>query len=327
MGRQPGLMLRRLLVAALAAADDRQTIKYFVHKYNGLAPWLDWGGLPCRNSTRTCAGAPPRVAFLVAGASRGFVERPDVHGSYKRFVVDSFAAAGDSEVLLYLRGVGNVTAAQWAALDAALGPSVVARVPDNDTAADPPPLAPAARDCVAGTGFARDDYRRRAHAWWSSMAAGHALVVGRERATGKRFDVVVFSRPDVLYDFPFGPHCEYDAGTWYAGGKGAPDNFWILPRAAAASVLNSLASFYACAGPTEPCCVRTHRDVSGATMFSWWITYYWHVAARRVFPLSTRLKGSATVAVTHNRGAGSHLGCGAPNCGTMCPRDRRRRRP
>ena len=128
----------------------------------------------------------------------------------------------------------------------------------------------------------------------------------------------------MLYDFPFGPHCEYDAGTWYAGGKGAPDNFWILPRAAAASVLNSLASFYACAGPTEPCCVRTHRDVSGATMFSWWITYYWHVAARRVFPLSTRLKGSATVAVTHNRGAGSHLGCGAPNCGTMCPRDRPR---
>lgn len=145
-------------------------------------------------------------------------------------------------------------------------------MPDNDTAADPPPLAPAARDCVAGTGFARDDYRRRAHAWWSSMAAGHALVVGRERAAGKRFDAVVFSRPDVLYDFPFGPHCEYDAGTWYAGGKGAPDNFWILPRAAAASVLNSLASFYACAGPTEPCCVRTHRDVSGATMFSWWIT-------------------------------------------------------
>ena len=65
------------------------------------------------------------------------------------------------------------------------------------------------------------------------MAAGHALVVGRERAVGKRFDAVVFSRPDVLYDFPFGPHCEYDAGTWYAGGKGAPDNFWILPRAAA----------------------------------------------------------------------------------------------
>ena len=81
MGRQPGLMLRRLLVAALAAADDRQTIKYFVHKYNGLAPWLDWGGRPCRNSTRSSAGAPPRVAFLVAGASRGFVERPDVHGS------------------------------------------------------------------------------------------------------------------------------------------------------------------------------------------------------------------------------------------------------
>ena len=234
-GGAGGVGLRGLVFVALgavAAAEDRETIRYFVHKYNGLAAWLDWGGLPCRNSTRTCAGvAAPRVAFVVAGASRGFVERRELHESYKRFVVDSFAAAADSEVLLYLRGAGNATADEWAALEAALAPSVVARVADDDAAAAPEALlSPAARDCVASTSFARDNYLRRARAWWSSMAEAHRLVVDRERATGRPFDAVVFSRPDVRYDFPFGPHCEYDAETWYAGGKGAPDNFWILPR-------------------------------------------------------------------------------------------------
>ncbi|KAH8096370.1 hypothetical protein JL720_3738 [Aureococcus anophagefferens] len=168
-----------------------------------------------------------------------------------------------------------------------------------------------AADCVAGTSFGKPEYVQRARNWWSSMAAAWALVAAKEAADG-RYDAVVFSRPDILFGGDMGPHCAYDRSTWYSGGKGSPDHFWILPRDAAADVLGgSLDAFETCAGAGAPCCART--SPLGGNMFSWYVTALW----RHKYALSTRLVGNGSVVGSSSTG-GTHLGCGAPNCGSMC---------
>ena len=296
---------------APTAAAAATTIAHLAgNKHDGIAAWQDWGGLPCGLAPPSCAGAAPRVAFVVAGAARGFLERPDVQLSYRRRVVDSMAAAPGSAVFLFLRGDEAAGSDAWRAMVARLRPDVAVAAGLGDAAA--PPSNPGGfADCVAGTSFGKPEYVQRARNWWSSMAAAWALVAAKEAADG-RYDAVVFSRPDILFGGDMGPHCAYDRSTWYSGGKGSPDHFWILPRDAAADVLGgSLDAFETCAGAGAPCCART--SPLGGNMFSWYVTALW----RHKYALSTRLVGNGSVVGSSSTG-GTHLGCGAPNCGSMC---------
>ncbi|KAH8055978.1 hypothetical protein JL722_7801 [Aureococcus anophagefferens] len=174
------------------------------------------------------------------------------------------AAAPGSAVFLFLRGDEAAGSDAWRAMVARLRPDVAVAA-DLGTAA--PPMVAGFADCVAGTSFGKPEYVQRARNWWSSMAAAWALVAAKEAADG-RYDAVVFSRPDILFGGDMGPHCAYDRSTWYSGGKGSPDHFWILPRDAAADVLGgSLDAFETCAGAGAPCCART--SPLGGNMFSW----------------------------------------------------------
>ena len=125
------------------------------------------------------------------------------------------------------------------------------------------------------------------------MAASLRLVEDYEsmRPSSEAFERVVFSRPDILYQYRMGPWCGYDADTWYIGDRGiVPDMFWVLPRRFATSVLrDSLRTLVDCDWG-QPCC-----NSSSITGRSLWIPDYW--SAHHGFRVSyNSLMGFGTVA-------------------------------
>lgn len=175
------------------------------------------------------------------------------------------------------------------------------------------------------------------------MASVWSLVQSFEsmRPRHKRFERVVFSRPDILYTTGMGPWCEegshaqcrgqpllliallliallliawhyaslrcgYRNDTWYSGDAGIiPDMFWVMPRAHAALALGtSLRTLIECT-PGEACC---NANVTGR---STWIPQYWG-RHRGLRVEENALLGSGVLA--RNPGKGDrdctlHIGC------------------
>ena len=295
---------------------------------------VDYGDWPCPATRPACAGAPPLVAFLIAGEARGFAER--YAASLKKYVLDDFGAHPDSALLLVLTGAERRNETTWASLRRALRPAVVEFVPD---AARPglPLESHYARlhhnlslpgwpsqnatglhhkasrgfyECVNGTRWADAAYAAAVDRWWGTMRLALNLLEARERAIGRPYDFVFFARPDVRYLSGFGPWCGYDATTWYSGGHGAPDMLWYMPRGVAADVLNSLDALYGCAGPGHLCCIKDYSSREVEPLRSYWALWYWRAA--KGYALSTRLRGNASVVGHHTRvgGRGIYIGCG-----------------
>jgi len=281
------------------------------NKYNDLSVWLDWGGAPCGMQPTSCPGPPPRVAFVIAGAERGFIERHDVQVSYQRHVVDSFNASHDSAVFLYLKNNNNNIKA-WNTMVSTLRPAIAVNASLRDTPS-PPHVTTRAQYCMQNTNFANDDYAQKVRNWWSAMKEAWQLVATHENSTRKQFDMLIFSRPDILYHESMGPFCAYEPDVWYSGGKGSPDHFWILPRDAAVDVLGgTLDAMYSCSGPCSACCARSN-DAKGGNLLSFYPTSLWS----KKYPLSTQILGSGDVFGSSGT-RGSHIGCGSPNCGSLC---------
>ena len=165
------------------------------------------------------------------------------------------------------------------------------------------------------------------------MASAWGQVMAHEATSGRRFDRIVFSRPDVRYHTPFGPWCLYRKHVWYTGGDGAPDFFWIMPRDVAKHVLGAtLHTFLHCA-PGEPCCAGLAAlHARRGWLHSWWALKYW--TSRLEVNISTHLHGRASCCLwsasdqaresefdSRTNPKVAHLGCGAPNCGTRASSD------
>eukprot|EP00326_Haptolina_ericina_P027032 CAMPEP_0181175552 /NCGR_PEP_ID=MMETSP1096-20121128/4141_1 /TAXON_ID=156174 ORGANISM="Chrysochromulina ericina, Strain CCMP281" /NCGR_SAMPLE_ID=MMETSP1096 /ASSEMBLY_ACC=CAM_ASM_000453 /LENGTH=151 /DNA_ID=CAMNT_0023263549 /DNA_START=60 /DNA_END=515 /DNA_ORIENTATION=+ len=97
-----------------------------------------------------------------------------------------------------------------------------------------------------------------------------------ESHSGILFEMVVFSRPDILFSSAMGPWCMYDVATqpsrWYTGGLlHSPDMFWIMSRKVADRVLGrTLRTLVDCTPGKACCCLRRGP--------SYWAQWYWTAA-------------------------------------------------
>ena len=95
---------------------------------------------------------------------------------------------------------------------------------------------------------------KQASTWWGSMQRAWTLVEAWERRSGKSFEQIVFTRPDLQFHSSFGSFREYDARFWHAS-LDPPDAFWLLPRDVAADALTLLKMVQHCNSQTS-CCKR-----------------------------------------------------------------------
>ena len=285
--------------------DVTNTILELYHLNTSLGiPGLDIGDWPCAPlPLAECSTPATRIAFIMAGQARSFVE-PQVYGSYKQHVLEPLAGGEALRLFLYLK---DVRPPEVAAAIAALRPDAVRFASSSDSIS---PLRPHPA-CVNGK-WSRKSYLAKALNWWGAMHASWDMVRAWETERRTKFGRVVFTRPDLRYTRSFGPWCSYRPDTWYTGGIGMPDMFWVLPRTMAARVLTTLDIFLECR-PGRSCCVGQQSDTK-PWLVSYWILKYW--SSMYGFNISTRLLGSAMVPLSTSS-TYAHLGCGLPNCGSM----------
>jgi hypothetical protein len=157
----------------------------------------------------------------------------------------------------------------------------------------------------------------RASIWWYTMAQAWESVEEYERDHGYRFEAVVFSRPDIIFQASMGPWCAYELSRqWYAPwGEATPDMFWVFPRHVARRVLTTWTRVVLPCKPGEACCNMTTRpgevvhgrspnllqhDDGGPVTYSNWLVTYWS----RFFAASAS-EGGTAVTLNHTlRGHG-----------------------
>ena len=218
-----------------------------------LIQGLDLGGGPCPDEPpSSCPGRPPRVAYVVAGDARGFLQ-PRIYSAYAQHVLRSFGGSPESQLFLFLK---NIDESELASAARVLRPAAV----HVERRASSPQM-PAAGACLPRwTAWSQDFYQLRALRWWGAMNGSLAMVRKWESARRVVFHTLFFSRPDVFFVRGFGPWCRYQPSTWYTGGLGSPDSLWILPRKLA-RVLRSADEFMRCADHTHATCCAAQRKV------------------------------------------------------------------
>ena len=225
----------------------------------------------CRRTSSSSSTKVMRIAFVVAGQSRGFI----ADGGYARYwkhVVLQLAAppvcsrgschGEPPRVFLTLkleRNSSTVHAKLNEMLDLLQPASVsisVERDADMLLYADLHATRAAARQrgvtSLGGASMVNHPecfwkdiaphyVLTQAAVWWSTMASAWRSVVAWEDRAGLRFDAILFSRPDIFFFASMGPACAYDLGTtWYAPpGNNTPDMLWLFPRHIARRVLNT----------------------------------------------------------------------------------------
>ena len=305
-------------------------------------PAQQFRGAPaCPVGAPTCPGhhsQRPRVAYVVAGMARSFL---DNRGwlSYFQHVLKSFHSSPESRVFLHLKiARGPGLDVRWKhlgmAMDA-LRPAVVKTFLERDvditeslldlTTTHQHDGSPSSRlrnvqhpSCFWPDEKANNYVLSRASVWWYAMAQAWDSVEQYERDHGYRFEAVVFSRPDIVFEGSMGPWCAYDLKRqWYAPwGEMTPDMFWIFPRHVAKKVLTTWTKVVVPCKPTQPCCNMTTRPdelvhgrspnvniASGSRVtYSNWLVTYW---TRALAEAGTSTSGGDAWSLNHTlRGYG-----------------------
>ncbi|KAJ1456951.1 hypothetical protein M885DRAFT_563563 [Pelagophyceae sp. CCMP2097] len=260
-------------------------------------------------------GEPPRLppltsaAFVLVGAAYDLTEA-DLR-LYATHVVGAFGA-NRHEAFAVVKGVhfdgGAYDASEMMALEAALrdevgvaegnlrlGAGAFGAVGDGYRNASAAISAcawpPGGRLYRGAAGRALLD--RRIEAWWGALDVANALVAAREAVLGVSFDVIVISRPDVVFSAPMRHISTVDARYWYTAAA-PPDAVWILGREAARAALTTWSTLKTCATG------RNHQKCCGALAaenyyFSWFIPCHttrqlWRTGLRVV--VDGRIQGS-----------------------------------
>jgi len=266
---------------------------------------------PCGQRTH-----PPRVAFVMAGRlSVSAPSSPRLFESYARHVVASFDANHTlSRVFLLLKVPGappdrssqlpsnSFNTSLGTTLDSlarALPHAEVHLRSEEDDPTFPPSLTEL--DCLCF----RPSKWPLAGRWWGSMRDAWSLVTAYELRKGLRFEMVVFSRPDILYSSPMGPWCEYDVShTWFTGGvQYTPDMFWVMSRALAAMVLGETLHTAEKCTLDQPCCCSPSANrplaMGDRVGVSYWPMRYWTMQFN--VSISTQIAGHGIVVNHRNK--------------------------
>lgn len=205
---------------------------------------------------KSCEKPAPRVAFIVAGQARSFLQ-DEAYKTYDEHLVRSFAVP-HSKTFLFLKLERNSSDVQLKLEEAVslLRPAamrvIVERTNDGRLYSDlHRDRAEAHATIVRHPECHWRDIQphyvlQQASVWWGTMASAWSLVEqwelshradvvftrrgshdapsqdlseqrGQTTRRDTRFEVVVFARPDIFYQRPFGPWCEYNlTTTWCA---------------------------------------------------------------------------------------------------------------
>jgi len=201
-----------------------------------------------------CKGEAPRVAFLIAGQARAFLE-DEAYKTFDEVLVRPFALPRQHALTFLLLKLEYNSSLIQRRLDAAIGllrPAAIRvfieRSNDGRLYADLHRTRAARAMVRTPSCFWRDTpphyVLQQAAVWWGTMASAWELLeqwelsrvarhASQHRAHQHRaapdgssdgstphrrhelFDVVVFARPDIFYQVPFGPWCLYNlTRTW-----------------------------------------------------------------------------------------------------------------
>lgn len=195
-------------------------------------------------SGNVCGAEQVLVAFCVAGLQRSFLENYDSMGKH---LISPFNAAPDSRIFLFIK---NATKEAAKGVDSLKTHHEVVATLTPETGflhGRPRRLDPG---CFPDRWQSTDYYTQAAHVWWN-MNFTLATVEKWEVEHHRRFDMLVYTRPDVRFVSDFGPWCLYDRNLWY---KDLTDHLWVMPRKYA-RVLTMLPFAVDCK-PNEPCCTK-----------------------------------------------------------------------
>ena len=232
------------------------------------------GGLP---QPALCPAAnEPDVAILVGGIERGFLQTPRLWLSLKRNVLDQFAPRS-YELLLFLKTFEWEVPESWRpsqpkGSDGQSGAAVEA----NGAAQALQVLRPAAVEFATSSevdeleqqllacGKRSNNGTRPMLGYFFTLQSLWRLATKRENERNRRYEVVMFVRPDLIHYLGCGAHCLYDARrtvyhsigadcafTVFASDALCPrfsgiDFWWLGPRRYAEHLAGSLQRMLEC---------------------------------------------------------------------------------
>ncbi|KAL1522893.1 hypothetical protein AB1Y20_017858 [Prymnesium parvum] len=229
-----------------------------------------------RTANALCFNQPtPRVAHCIVGAARTFpVER--AWRSLRRNLVEAFGGIGleaeAADVFFHMKLVDDALKAQreWrfdslsrtddaasvCEAACAFSPRGVSLL--NESHAGPPHPAAVTAGCFRSGFFAHPQNMARAVSQWTSFNDCLGSLSAAEAAAGKRYDLVVLTRPDTIWYGAVAPFCQHDLRftTVHRGPvrwNSTLEWLLIMPRRHAQTILGTAAVFDSCK-PGERCC-------------------------------------------------------------------------
>lgn len=245
-------------------------------------------------SAAQCASMPtpaPRIAICTAGAARTFAS-PLVFESWRHNFVSALAGAADSRVFLLLKtldsdkrdtGAGHIFRqhheTSFEGLELRLNHPWLARMLADvlivNGSGAPPQIVEAGRlgPVVQPDDNAWKQWRCRLHSGndpdeerlcvsilalrWCNQAI-RRFEASSEAPLERPFELVAFSRPDLVWWAPMPPWCAWNiskALLSFAQRSWVPaDNMWVLPRQAADAALDLASVHRDCEQRDAPCC-------------------------------------------------------------------------
>ena len=210
----------------------------------------------CPSATTTAS--PPRVAFLVGGVVRGF-DRERMRKSFLHHVVEPLAPDAKNRAFFFalkpLRKTVKMGRNDFAEIDTQMadlksgiqtlfpGASLhVSYLPvDREVLKKPPgPLiAPPDMTLHPCNCSCFDLVRESVAGFVSAIRRSYVMMEEREKAQGWKFDLVVFTRPDLLFYKPLAPWCDVRWKGVMSGNEFTTvgqDFMYVLPRRVATAL-------------------------------------------------------------------------------------------
>ena len=238
-------------------------------------------------SARSPPGRAPGVAFLVGGAVRGF-DRERVVRAFVQHVVQPLSPeAAVHDVFLALKvlnqtkqmagGMRREIQTDLAALDRSLAMLKPLATHLSLSAVDEGAVLRPASPPGTSSGFTLHPGKRTCfglmrvsvQGFVSTMRRSLLLMADHERAVRRRYDVVVFSRPDLLHTAPLPRWCH---PRWEGVISGAElrtygqDFMFVLPRRAASALMGAIEhtmTTYAAKGKRGVTCTLSATETLG----------------------------------------------------------------